>query len=229
MKFKSALVTAASGSIGGLTASHNRGGQYLRARTIPTNPGSAAQVALRAIFGGLSIAWQTLTDLQREAWTTYAIAVPVTDPLGDSMFLTGHQMYVRCNTQRVQAGLARVDDGPVEFSLAALSPVSVLASEATQTLLIVFDNTDGWAIIDDGALLLYPSRQKAPTINFFKGPYRFAGTVLGNTALPPTSPDTTIAVPFEVTEGNKIFARVVAVEPDGRISAVQRTEGLITA
>ena len=38
MLFKSAAFTQASGSVGGLTFAHNRGGMYTRARSIPVNP-----------------------------------------------------------------------------------------------------------------------------------------------------------------------------------------------
>ena len=37
---KTTIVGPLSGSFGGLTASHNRGGQYLRQRSTPTNPNS---------------------------------------------------------------------------------------------------------------------------------------------------------------------------------------------
>ncbi|KKM06452.1 hypothetical protein LCGC14_1743870, partial [marine sediment metagenome] len=47
MLFKSGLITQGSGSIGGLTASHNRGGMYFRARTIPTNPATSFQTVVR--------------------------------------------------------------------------------------------------------------------------------------------------------------------------------------
>jgi len=43
MKFKSPILSQASGSIAGITFSHNRGGMYVRARAVPTNPGSPQQ------------------------------------------------------------------------------------------------------------------------------------------------------------------------------------------
>lgn len=220
MKVRFSILADASGSLGGLVASHNRGGQYLRARVVPTNPSSSAQVEMRTIFGNLASAWQTLTLAQREAWTTYAINVPVTDSMGDPLTLTGQQMYVRNNSARVQAGLARIDDGPVIFALDSLNPVTVIGSETADNYSVTFDDTDAWVPEDGAGLLIYGSRELADTINFFKGPYRFQGIILGAVA-PPTSPDVSITSLFALTEDNVIYNRALSVRADGRISAVQ--------
>lgn len=221
MKVRFSILAAASGSFGGVVASHNRGGPYLRARVVPTNPSSSAQVEIRTIFGNLASAWQTLTQDQRDAWTTYAINVPVTDSMGDPLTLTGQQMYVRCNTARVQAGLARVDPGPTVFALDSLSPVKIDPTAAADLYSVVFEATDDWVAEDDAGLLIFGSRELADTINFFKGPYRNQGIIAGDVTTPPTSPDVSITSVFALTEGNVIFNRAVSVRADGRISAVQ--------
>lgn len=221
MKVRFSILADASGSLGGLVASHNRGGQYLRARVVPTNPSSGPQVEMRTIFGNLSTAWQTLTDAQREAWTTYATNVPTTDSMGDPLTLTGQQQYVSSNSARVQAGLARVDDGPTVFSLDSLSPVVIAAAETADQYTVTFDDTDLWVNEDGAGLLIYGSRELATTINFFKGPYRFQGIIAGDSVTPPTSPDTSITSLFALTEDNVIFNRALSVRADGRISPVQ--------
>ena len=221
MLFKSAILTQASGSVGGITASRNRAGMYFRARAVPVNPNTAAQVALRVIFGNLATQWNVLTKPQRDAWTTYAINVPVTGKLGDPITLTGQQMYIRNNTARLQAGLPPVDDGPIDFSQDSLSSVSIGPVAATDLLTVIFEDTDGWVDEDDAGLLIYGSRQQGPAINFFKGPYRFAGVILGDNALPPTSPDVTINNAFALDVDNVVFCRAVSVRSDGRISPVQ--------
>ena len=220
MKVRYSILADASGSLGGLVASHNRGGQYLRGRVVPTNPSSGPQVEMRTIFGNLASAWQTLTDTQRDAWTTYAINVPITDSMGDPLTLTGQQMYVRNNSARIQAGLARVDDGPVIFSLDSLSPVGLVGSAAADNYSVTFEETDAWVPEVGAGLLIYGSRELADTINFFKGPYRFMGIIVG-AVVPPTSPDTSLTSLFALTEGNVIFNRALSVRADGRISATQ--------
>lgn len=221
MKVRFSILADASGAMGGVVASHNRGGQYLRARVVPTNPSSGAQVEIRTIFGNLASAWQSLTKPQQDAWTTYAINVPVTDRMGDPLTLTGQQMFVRCNTARVQAGLDPVDDGPTVFSLDSLSPVTITPSAAADLYTIDFVDTDAWVNEDDAGLLIFGSRELADTINFFKGPYRRQGIIEGDSVTPPTTPDVSINSVFALTEGNVIYNRALSVRADGRISAIQ--------
>ena len=222
------LFTQISGSFGGLTGSHNRGGLYIRARTIPTDPGSLAQVFLRNIFGDLSNKWQTLlTTLQRTAWETYAANVPITGPLGDPLQLTGQQQYVRSNTGRVQAGLPRVDDGPTVFALGELSPVAITVAAGGADISVAYEDADGWVNEDDGALIILAAREQAQTVNFFKGPYRSIDPVLGEVLMPPTSPASR-STPFDVTAGQNYFGRYRVTRADGRLSAAQRIAALVT-
>ena len=231
MKFKSALVTTASGSIGGMTASRNRGGMYLRGIGNPTNPNTPQQQEIRGILGTLSQRWQTtLTDAQREAWRTYATNVSVTDVFGDSRNLSGQQMYVRSNTPRLQAGLAAVDDGPTEFNLGEAPVLTINAFEADGTgwtADISYPAADNsWTSIDDANLLIYGSRERAPSQIYFKGPYRYAALVAGNSTTPPTTgiEDTL----FPGTAGNIATIQARVTYPDGRLSsAVQYTSTLV--
>lgn len=221
MKIRSPVIAAGGGSLAGLTLSRNRGGIYLRARATPVNPATGPQTLVRTAFGNLSTQWQSLTDVQREAWTTYAINVPVTNSLGESITLTGHQMFVRNNTARVATGLSAVLDGPVVFASDVLSPVNGVVLAASNNIGVVFEETDAWVGEDDAALMIYASRQKAPTINYFKGPYNFVGAILGDSVTPPTSPDTNFDNQHAQDVGNAVFLRFFSIRADGRISPVQ--------
>ena len=118
MKGLPLLLTAMSGSVGGLTFSHNRGGAYVRDRAIPTQPNTFQQVIIKAIFGTLSGLWSSLlTAAQRDDWDLYAAATPLTDKLGQPFFPTGLNMYIRGNTPLIQGGSARIDAGPTTAGL----------------------------------------------------------------------------------------------------------------
>lgn len=224
-KFKSALLTQASGSIGGLTFSRNKGGMYVRSRALVTNPNSVYQAAVRARFAQLATRWtQTLDDGQRLLWTIYGEQVPITNSVGDSINLSGLAWYQAMNGARLSAGLSIINDAPFDYSLAALTaPVVASVDEAADTASVVFTNTDAWAGEVGGALIVYASRGQNASRNFFKGPYRYAGRVLG-AASPPTSP-ASITLPFDVGAGQKVFFMFRAVRADGRISAPFRTVG----
>ena len=57
----SSLITGASGSIGGLTLSRNRTGNYGRARTKPVNPNTILQVAARSRIEQRTQHWRVTT------------------------------------------------------------------------------------------------------------------------------------------------------------------------
>lgn len=218
MKFKSPVYSQASGSIAGVTYSHNRGGMYTRARAIPTNPGSTFQTAVRALMAQMSNIWVNfLTVAQRDAWDTYALNVPIPDSLGEPRNIGGLGQYQRSNIPRLQAGLLRIDTAPVIFDLGDLTlPTIISVTAATDIASVGYDNTDDWAIAVGGALIVLASRPQNPSINYFTGPYRFAGTVLG-AVVPPTTPDP-ITIPFGVAVGQKVFFQFRAAFADGRLT-----------
>jgi hypothetical protein len=218
MKIKSALATSISGSIGGLTGSHNRGGLYLRARRVPTNPNTNYQITARSNLASISSAWGSLTDAQRTAWNLYASNVPVINALGDSIFLSGQQWYVKCNTVRMLAGQAIEDDGPTTFALADLTqPTFTDAATGPELLTIGFNAGDQWAQESGGGLNVQVSRPQGPGITFFRGPWRYVDTIDGNPSAP-TSPET-MTPSYTITAGQKLWIRCVAFRADGRISA----------
>ena len=94
-----------SGSIGGVTSSHNRAGQYKRNRRAPVSPTrTPKQSVARARFGASSALWQTLDAATQNAWTAFAAAYPVVDSLGQSITLTGQQYFVGIQSQLQAVG-----------------------------------------------------------------------------------------------------------------------------
>lgn len=229
MKFKSALITDASGSIGGMTASRNRGGQYFRARVVPINPNTAFQQTIRGFVASLTSGWNdTLTFGQRVAWNTYASQVLLPDTLGDPRNVGGLAMYVRTNVPRLQAALPRQDSAPVIFDLGTFTnPTFGSFDGATDSFQVTFTNTDAWANEDDSAMLVLASRPQNDSINFFKGPYRFADLIAGDAIIAPTSP-ATITNPFAFAAANRIFVQIRVTRADGRLTLPFRGNGLAT-
>lgn len=227
MKYTSAIAATGSGSIGGATASHNKGGQYFRRRAIPTNPSSARQQIVRNGLASLSQNWaNVLTSAQRAAWTTYAANVPITDALGQTINLSGIGWYIAANQVRISAGKTTVAAAPTTFTLAALTPPSVTGVASTGVASVTFTNTDGWAIAVGGGLVMQFSRPQSPGINFFKSPFQVGFTINGAVS-PPTSPATG-TMPFLGAAGNKVFWQARAFMADGRISGLLRGSFLLT-
>lgn len=234
MLFKSEMVTQVSGSIGGTTYAHNSAGMYRRARSIPVNPNSAAQQAVRATMATLAQAWnEIVTQAQRTAWDNYAALSPVTGKLGDELLLSGQQMYIRCNAVRALAGIARVDAGPTTPGLIMLTTPVATLSIAGPNISVAYTNTDNWAGEVGGGLNIQTGRFITGGRTFFKGPYRYLATVDG-AGTPPTSPETSANNAFgqvlaDATAGQKMALRYMAFRADGRISAAQTELVTVTA
>lgn len=217
VKFESPVFSKASGSIGGMTFSHNRGGNYTRAKTTPSNPNSTAQQAQRALISSLTAAWGALTTAQRDAWNAYAIANPITDSMGNQRNAGGLGMFIQANSVRRLVGLSNITAAPTVNTPVVYTPVSIgTITLPAGTLSMSFTNTDEWAGAVGGALAFFVSRPQPQTINGFRGPFLYTDKVLG-AATPPTSPKV-ITSPFPIVTGQKVFVRTVAVSADGRVS-----------
>lgn len=210
------------GKLGGTIFSRNRGGSFVRTFVTPTNPNTPAQQQVRNALSTLVVKWLTvLTQLQRDGWETYADNVPMQNGLGDTIFLTGQQMFIRSNSVLIRNEKARVDDAPTIFNLGEFTPVvfSAVTTPFPQ-IFVNFTFADDWVTEIGAFMFVQGSRQMNPTINFFKGPFLQIGAVIGNDA-PPPFPPLVVAVPFTYTPDNRTFIRVRVIRADGRLSSAQ--------
>jgi hypothetical protein len=210
--------TQVSGSIGGTTYSRNRYGAYKRSRSVPVNPNSDTQVQVRNALKDLAIRWQNiLTQAQRDAWDLYASLVPWVNKLGQSVYLTGLNMYIRSNAPRVRNAIAAVDAAPTTFNLAAAdTELSCTASEATQELTLDGDQLAPWVGEADAWYFVFMGAPQNASITFFGGPWKQAIAIPG--AGPPPLP-ATIASPWPFAEGQRIWVRTRVARGDGRLSS----------
>ncbi len=125
-------VIGARGTVGGLTFSANKSGPYMRAWSKGGNPRSPRQTANRNVLTKFSVAWGTLTQVERDDWDDYADdpAQELTNSLGIDYFTSGFAWFVKINSALDQAGAAQRDDAPTLTRLAA--PVTPsFAAQAT--------------------------------------------------------------------------------------------------
>lgn len=229
MKYASALVTAASGSIRGCTFSRNRTGAYIRGRVVPVNPGSIYQQTVRGYLATLVARWTSvLTPAERSGWDTWALNTPQPDSINGTHVITGQNAYIKANALRMQAGQAILDDAPTLYASAVLTPpVLTIADTSDQELTVTFNIADEWAVDVDGSLLVYMGRPQNPSVNFYKGPYRFLANLDGS-ASPLTSPH---VFPANLTFalGQRVPVAFRAIAPDGRISSLMRSSIIAVA
>lgn len=221
MKFKSAMFTQVSGSIGGMCCAHNQGGMYARARSLPTNPNTAAQIEVRDNLAYLSVAWNfDLVQADRDAWAAYAAANPITDALGEPLTLSGQQMFIRLNAARlIVPTFAAIPTPPAMNGLAPFSvPTFTANAGAPGDLEVAYDNADAWATVVGGALICYTGVAQSPGRSYYRGPWRYAGAVLG-AVIPPTSPDNFAAGNGQTwAAGDTVAVKYRVVEASGRVS-----------
>lgn len=121
------VVAAVSGSIGGTTFSHNRGGMYMRNRSIPIISTTVEALAAKTRLTTASQSWQGLTEGQRLAWQEFANANPVIDTLGAPRVLSGAQAYIGIHTRMSLEGTTPLTAPPI---IAAPAGLTLLTQDA---------------------------------------------------------------------------------------------------
>lgn len=216
------------GSIGGTVFARNRSGAYARNRSIPVNPGSALQSKIRATIGQVRELWfNVLTEAQRAAWKVYADNVPVSNRLGETVTLTGWNMFAKTNSFQLYHDKAAILDAPTEFATAEMDgSLEVQGAAATKNLVIAFDDSLPWVNEAGGRMEIYQSTPQAATKNFYKGPYQKVYTIDGDNVEPPTSPMSAQSR-HVLTQGQKVFIMARIIRADGRLSSIFRAVGMV--
>lgn len=197
-----------SGSIAGTTYSHNRAGQYIRNRRTPVVPTrTARQSTIRNQFKNSSSQWSSLTPSQMAAWTAFAAMHPVTDSLGQSVVLTGHQMFVACSTSLQNAGQTIIATPPTTATVVSPGVCNIYA-DASGTVMLTWTLGDhaGWML---GAV----SMPKSAGTTFNKTFTQF-GVGVGDDSVMDVS-EAFAADWGTPIEGTQLYARIQSVNEGG--------------
>jgi len=229
VKFGAGIVQI-SGSISGVVHARNRSGNYIRPRTVPINPQTARQTAVRSAVSFLSTRWAaTLTSVQRTAWNLYANSVAMKNRLSETIFLTGFNHYVRSNVMNRVAALTIIDDGPVIFELPAADPTLALAaSESTQNLTVTYDATATWAVETGGYIFFFQGSPQNAQRNFFDGPWKHYNSIAGIDPGGPVPPDVALGS-YAIAEGQHLWIYARVMRADGRLSEKFRADTFCAA
>lgn len=229
VKFGGGIVQM-TGSIAGNTYARNRYGNYARARTHPVNPNTARQQGVRGSLTALTERWaDTLNAGQRTAWQLYADNVAMKNKLGETIHLSGFNHYIRSNVMHLVSGVAPTDDGPVVFELPEKDPtISIGISEAAQLLNVTYDDALPYADENGARMFLFCGVPQNGQRNFFAGPYRYYGQVIGVNGAPPPPPHVA-APPFVCSEDQRLWCQFRISRADGRISEPFRADTIVAA
>jgi hypothetical protein len=140
------VVSDARKKLGGIVFTKGRFGAVVRKKVSPVQPRSNAQRGVRANFTGNSKAWSgTLTSAQRQAYINLAAANPKKDRFGNSMTLTGAQLFNSLSRNLHTCALNPLTTAPTGLSVddPAGITVSELAAIAAVSISAVADASGG--------------------------------------------------------------------------------------
>lgn len=110
--FMPAGAERALGSVGQHVFMECKAGSTVRQRVNPSQPRSAAQLAVRSKMTTTSRAWASLSDANRLAWNAYAAAHPVSNSFGQQVTLSGFNWFCKLTCNLLESGGAQVDTAP---------------------------------------------------------------------------------------------------------------------
>lgn len=136
------VITGASGSLGGITASRNANGAYLRRKVKSINPNTVKQQNRRNAFGALSRGYKTLTVAQQNAWKTAGALFPYKNKLNVTSTYTAPQLYSKLNNQLAIIGMSPIANPPVPVVVDGVRIDNVVLTILSGVLLLnAFDTT----------------------------------------------------------------------------------------
>jgi hypothetical protein len=218
--FKSTILSAIRGSINGTVFSQNKSGPYTRNRSLVVNPNSPSQQFARGNLAAAAQAWKALTEPQRETWRSYAAATPVTNRLGNTIYLSGSNMFVKTNAFRGILSLTMTPTAPVLPGLAE-APIWPAANYPTLTdsgstppdTIKDYSFTAGVGSVSALAHYAYwISRPLSAGVSFYKGPWNYAGKNIGTVR----AADKTSPTPLTLLQYYAVKVRVI--DEHGRVS-----------
>ena len=124
-----------SGSAKGVTARQVGGRSVLSLKCYPTGVATGAQLARRASLKKISKSWKELTSAQMADWDRLAEHETGQSSFGQKAEISGLNLYIRLNSNRVMAGERIVSDAPV--ALVAVPNVEYDQAIITPQLIII--------------------------------------------------------------------------------------------
>lgn len=228
MKFLSQLLTAVSGSVGGCTFAKSRtGGMFIRARNLVTQPATLLQTSVRNNLSASSYAYSNdTTSGQRAGWRDYAGATPLTGPLGQPVKVNAIEMFNRANTLNLLAGIAINTEPPGQAGQADTIDVTASGADASaNTISVTFSGSPSSHGDATARYFVFAGRPTTPAQSFYKGPWRFAGSITGtSSSFTGTSP-----YPVSFVPGQSQFYYVRQLSSDNRVSPTTKGAHVIAA
>lgn len=167
------FVTDGRGKVGGHVLTKTRSGATVRTKVTPSNPKTAFQGEVRAIFGSVSKNWTTLLEDQRLTWVNATEDFKKTNVFGDQYKPSGKNLFTALNSNLLNIGAALLAYAPVvgETPYISINTVAVATVLGQISLDYQASDVDGlYTIVLEATAPLSPGKYN------FSGQYRKIGT-----------------------------------------------------
>jgi hypothetical protein len=98
------LISEASGSLGGHTIQHSKGGMQLRTKPIPANNPTASQRLIRSLNHQLQKGWRDLSNVQRRMWDDWAKSHAILADRTPHNPISGHSLWMKWQFTQLHDG-----------------------------------------------------------------------------------------------------------------------------
>jgi hypothetical protein len=210
-----------TGHLGGIVASRNTYGLYLKQRRSPVNRKTAPQQDQRLAFQIISAAWRSIGPTVQAAWV--AARWVKKSRRGFVVTLTGQALYMFVNVLRQRLGLSLMDfppssADPTTFTL----PSGSISAPGDVTL--TFDGLDEWNQVG-GGVIISCTQPLQPGVSYLQS-FLALGQAVGATAIPETF---TLPYALPGAGGVTVRLRYHCTGPDGRQTEVMDQDFLVEA
>lgn len=202
------IVAEARGSIAGTVFSRNAYGAYLRQKVTPVNKQSVSQQVVRQYIAQLASGWRALTAAQRAGWNQGAVNFTRTNIFGDSVQLTGFNLYMRLNKNLLDVGQTVIAAAPVPGAVDGFTSFSIVPDESTGD----FEITFAPAIQAGSSVLIFATAPLSAGKDFAKSELRQIEVIV-STDMSPYDITTSYVAKFGALPpaGTKVFVQIVTV------------------
>lgn len=219
-----AVVVDGSGKLGGHVFSKNRGGNYLRTKTTPVNPQTAAQTLVRATFANISSQWSALTNTQRQSWEDRKAEYARTNIFGDLKNPNGKSLFQRLNQALLNNGKSLLQVCPPAAEVPIALGVTISATISPQEINFAYTND-----LTNQTVIVYATPPVSAGTSFVKNKLRKIASDDGGDGLTTNLQSDYTAKFGAPVEGEKIVFGIQTMNANGQLSAVQNYNVVVTA
>lgn len=217
------LIVEMRGKVGGAVYSKNKGGAYRKRRTVPSNPQTAAQIAVRSKISTLSQAWKTLTSEQQAAWQAATAQFQYVNNLGQLQSYTAQALFMALNSsiRAANPSASLLTSPPAPASITNAIPTALVADEDAGEF-ATFEVTFSPTVPAGHTVIVQATRGMSPGVTRpSQSDFRQIRTIAAGGTSPADLGPTWNSVFGGVQVGQKVFVKFITV-----VNATgQRAEG----